>query len=121
VCHICNVAFVESNFFENDGLPYCQTHYVQLFGDNCAYCKEPITKNSVKFLEKAYHEHHFFCAQCQTPLKSGKFTSWDSKAICLSCYDALPAKLKKQVLKRMQKEKEQKKKGRKKDKKKKIK
>jgi len=105
VCHICNVAFVESNFFENDGLPYCQTHYIQLFGDNCAFCKEPITKNCVRFLEKAYHEHHFLCQQCQVPLKNGKFTAWDSKAICLSCYDKLPSKLKKQVQTRMKQEK----------------
>jgi len=104
-CHICAVVFVESNFFENDGLPYCQTHFIQLFGDNCAYCKEPITKTSVKFLDKSYHEHHFFCYQCLTPLKSGKFTSWDSKAICIPCYDALPSKLKKQVLNRMKQEK----------------
>jgi hypothetical protein len=105
VCHICAVPFVESNFLENDGLPYCQTHFTQLFGDNCAHCKEPITKTSIKFLEKAYHEEHFFCSQCQTPLKNGKFTAWDSKAICLPCYNSLPAKLKKQVHNRMKQEK----------------
>jgi hypothetical protein len=105
MCHICSVVLVESNFLSNDELPYCQTHYIQLFGDVCAYCKEPITKNAIKFLEKAYHEDHFFCGQCQVPLKSGKFTAWDSKAICLGCYNSLPGKLKKQVLQRMKEEK----------------
>jgi len=105
LCHICAVPLLESNFLANDELPYCQTHYIQLFGDNCAYCKEPIIKNCVKFLEKAYHDNHFFCGQCQVPLKSGKFTAWDSKALCMPCYESLPAKLKKQVLSRMKQEK----------------
>jgi hypothetical protein len=105
VCHICAVPFVESNFFENDGLPYCQTHYIQLFGDNCAFCKEPILKGAMRFLEKAYHEEHFLCSQCNKPLKSGKFTAWDSKAICMPCYGSLPPKLKKQVENRMKQEK----------------
>jgi len=105
VCHICAIPLLESNFLSNDELPYCQTHYIQLFGDSCAYCKEPIIKNAIKFLEKSYHDNHFFCSQCSCPLKSGKFTAWDSKALCMPCYDSLPAKLKKQVLNRMKQEK----------------
>jgi len=105
LCHICQVPLLESNFKSNDDLPYCLTHYIQLFGDCCGYCKEPILKGAVRFLEKTYHDDHFFCAQCQAPLKSGKFTAWDSKPLCMGCYNSLPAKLKKQVLNRMKQEK----------------
>jgi len=104
-CHICSVPFVESHFYENDGLPYCETHYVQLFGNNCAFCKEPVLQNSVKFLDKAYHADHFFCSGCQKSLKNGQFTAWDAKPICKDCYNKLPTKLRKQVEKRMKEEK----------------
>jgi len=107
-CHICSVPFVESHYYENDGLPYCETHYVQLFGNNCAYCKEPIIKNVMKFLDKAYHPEHFFCSTCQKPLTNGKFTSWDQKAICVSCYKNLPKKLRKEVENRLKEEKKSK-------------
>jgi len=104
-CHVCNAPFVESHFFENDGIPYCQTHYIQLFGDNCSYCKEPVTSGGIKFLEKAYHENHFFCNQCQKPLKSGEFTAWDSKPLCKTCYGKLPKKLRDEVERRLKEEK----------------
>eukprot|EP01125_Pyxidicula_operculata_P006286 TRINITY_DN217_c0_g1_i2.p1 TRINITY_DN217_c0_g1~~TRINITY_DN217_c0_g1_i2.p1 ORF type:complete len:449 (+),score=111.48 TRINITY_DN217_c0_g1_i2:82-1428(+) len=104
-CHICNAPFVESSYYENDGLPYCQTHYIQLFGDNCAYCKEPIVSNGKKFLDKAYHENHFLCNTCQKPLKTGQFTAWDSKPICTKCYGKLPADLRKKVETRLKEEK----------------
>eukprot|EP01124_Arcella_intermedia_P008152 TRINITY_DN150_c0_g1_i6.p1 TRINITY_DN150_c0_g1~~TRINITY_DN150_c0_g1_i6.p1 ORF type:complete len:500 (-),score=50.28 TRINITY_DN150_c0_g1_i6:41-1540(-) len=107
-CHICSVPFAESHYYENDGLPYCETHYVQLFGNNCAHCKEPILKNTVKFLDKAYHAEHFLCNTCQKPLKSGSFTAWDSKPICKVCYGKLPAKLRKEVETRMKEEKKSK-------------
>jgi len=104
-CHICNETFVESHFYENDGLPYCQTHYIQLFGDNCAHCKEPITGQGKKFLDKAYHPEHFFCNTCQKLLKDGEFTAWDAKPICKGCYKKLPEDLRKKVEKRMKEEK----------------
>jgi len=107
-CHICGVAFVGAHFFENDGLPYCETHFIQIFGNNCAHCKEPITSNAMKFLDKAYHADHFFCSTCTKPLKNGEFTSWDSKAICKSCYTKLPPKLRKEVEKRLKEEKKSK-------------
>eukprot|EP01123_Difflugia_compressa_P000112 TRINITY_DN10217_c0_g1_i1.p1 TRINITY_DN10217_c0_g1~~TRINITY_DN10217_c0_g1_i1.p1 ORF type:complete len:446 (-),score=80.34 TRINITY_DN10217_c0_g1_i1:102-1385(-) len=104
-CHICSVPFVESHYYENDGLPYCETHYIQLFGNNCAFCKEPVLKGVVKFLDKAYHSEHFLCATCQKPLKNGQFTAWDSKPTCKTCYGKLPSKLRKEVETRLKEEK----------------
>jgi len=56
-------------------------------------------------LEKAYHENHFFCNQCQKPLKSGEFTAWDSKPLCKNCYGKLPKKLRDEVERRLKEEK----------------
>jgi len=56
-------------------------------------------------MEKAYHDHHFLCNTCQKPLKSGDFTSWDSKPICKRCYGKLPADLRKKVEQRIKEEK----------------
>jgi len=59
----------------------------------------------MKFLDKAYHEHHFFCNTCQKPLKSGEFTAWDSKPLCKGCYTKLPKKLRTEVERRLKEEK----------------
>jgi len=104
-CHICNEPFNGPNFYENDGLPYCKTHYVQLFGDNCADCHLPITVGGAKFLGKAYHDHCFKCAQCTKILKNGEFTAWDSKAMCGTCYKKIPKSIRKRVEKRVGEEK----------------
>jgi len=104
-CHVCSTPFSESHFYENDGLPYCQQHYNQLFGDLCVTCKEPVLKDGIKFLEKAYHENHFCCEMCRDPLKSGHFMAWDGKPHCKNCYAKLPKNLREQAETRLKQEK----------------
>lgn len=58
-----------------------------------------------KFLDKAYHDDHFFCSTCNSTLKDGQFTAWDSKPICKKCYGKLPEDLRKKVEKRLKEEK----------------
>eukprot|EP01126_Amoeba_proteus_P061016 TRINITY_DN8148_c0_g1_i2.p1 TRINITY_DN8148_c0_g1~~TRINITY_DN8148_c0_g1_i2.p1 ORF type:complete len:347 (+),score=53.26 TRINITY_DN8148_c0_g1_i2:67-1041(+) len=108
-CHICGIPFLESNYFENDGLPYCQIHYATLFGDRCSDCKKPIITGGIKFMNKAYHKEHFRCFQCSSLLKDGEFTAWEGKPQCMSCYKALPSSVKRRVEHRMKKETEAKK------------
>jgi len=103
-CHICNTVFNESQYWENDGKPYCQVHYNELFGDTCEVCKEPILEGAKKFLDKAYHEHHFQCSTCRSALKDGDFTAWDAKPMCRKCYGKLPEELRKRVEMRLKEE-----------------
>jgi hypothetical protein len=37
-CAHCHAPFAGSEFFEKDGLPYCEEHYKQLFGRPCSKC-----------------------------------------------------------------------------------
>jgi len=105
MCHVCGIVLLQSNFFENDGLPYCLTDFTRLFGDNCAKCLLPIQGGGKRFLEKAYHDEHFCCNTCNKLLKPGKFTAWDNKPICTPCYNKLPDELRKTVEKRLKAEK----------------
>uniref|UniRef100_H2ZZ65 Transforming growth factor beta 1 induced transcript 1 n=1 Tax=Latimeria chalumnae TaxID=7897 RepID=H2ZZ65_LATCH len=42
VCAHCQREMGGSNFFEKDGLPYCERDYFQLFSPRCGLCNEPI-------------------------------------------------------------------------------
>jgi len=113
-CHICNEPFAGPNFHAHEGNPYCQTHYVQMFGDNCADCHQPIITGGAKFLGKAFHDDCLKCVQCSKVLKSGDFTSWEAKPMCISCYKKIPKTIRKRVEQRVDQEKKAKK-GRLKD------
>jgi len=112
-CHICNEPFVGSNFFENDGLPYCLTHYVENFGDRCAECHTPIVTGGQKFMSKAFHDDCFKCGSCTKPLKIGEFIAWEGKPLCKVCYKKIPKKIRKRVEHRLNAEKTAKKNRRK--------
>jgi len=65
-CHHCHTPFAGSQFYEKDGLPYCQMHYEQLFGRPCGKCGKPVTHNGVESLGKIWHKEHF-CCQVRPP------------------------------------------------------
>jgi paxillin len=105
MCHVCGTVLLQSNFYENDFLPYCLTDFTKLFGDACARCLLPIQGGGKRFIEKCYHDACFKCNTCNKDLKPGKFTSWDNKPICTPCYNKLPDDLKRRVEKRLKEEK----------------
>ena len=46
-CAHCTIELGTQNFFERDGLPYCEKDYHQLFSPMCAACGGPILDVSV--------------------------------------------------------------------------
>ena len=92
VCTHCQEEIGSRNFFEREGLPYCETDYHNLFSPRCHYCNGPILDVSpccvhmcsflfvdyshptkhvvvsfqkvVTALDRTWHPEHFFCAQC---------------------------------------------------------
>lgn len=42
VCTHCQEEIGSRNFFERDGLPYCEQDYHNLFSPRCYYCNGPI-------------------------------------------------------------------------------
>eukprot|EP01130_Rhizamoeba_saxonica_P003991 TRINITY_DN1652_c0_g1_i2.p1 TRINITY_DN1652_c0_g1~~TRINITY_DN1652_c0_g1_i2.p1 ORF type:complete len:409 (-),score=77.97 TRINITY_DN1652_c0_g1_i2:63-1289(-) len=100
-CEICNCSLADSpNYYEKEGKPYCEQHYIQYFATACATCQRPIMKDGKKFLEKSYHPECFICSKCDKVLREKNFTEWESEPICGKCYDSLPSKLRKRVEKR---------------------
>jgi Leucine-rich repeat (LRR) protein len=69
-CKKCGVV-LENTFYEVDNEPYCEQHYEEDDSLYCAECNELIADIYIEFDGKYYHEDHFVCSKCKTPL-SGK-------------------------------------------------
>ena len=105
VCFVCHEPFAGSNFYEAEGKPYCELHFTQQFGTPCAKCNKPVVNNACHFLDKVYHLEHFVCTGCDKPLKKGDITEWESKPMCMSCYEKLPKEVRKRYEKKREAEK----------------
>lgn len=101
VCVTCERPFANSKYFLGpNNLPYCETHYNQLYGDVCIVCSEIILDEVITALEKTYCERHFECQACQSRLNlKKKFVELDMKPICVKCFDKFPGELKKRIKK----------------------
>ncbi|XP_075879183.1 paxillin-like isoform X2 [Nelusetta ayraudi] len=86
VCRHCQEEIGSRNFFERDGLPYCEHDYHQLFSPRCFYCNGPILDKVVTALERTWHPEHFFCAQCGSFFGPEGFHEKDGKAYCRKDY-----------------------------------
>jgi len=86
VCRECMAPFTHGNFFELEGLPYCETHYHAKRGSLCAGCNKPITSRCISAMGKKFHEEHFVCAFCLKQLNKGTFKEQRGKPYCHHCY-----------------------------------
>ncbi|XP_047202842.1 histone-lysine N-methyltransferase 2D-like isoform X2 [Girardinichthys multiradiatus] len=86
VCTHCQEEIGSKNFFERDGLPYCEKDYHNLFSPRCHYCNGPILDKVVTALDKTWHPEHFFCAQCGSFFGPEGFHVKDGKAFCRKDY-----------------------------------
>ncbi|KAM4608185.1 transforming growth factor beta-1-induced transcript 1 protein [Discoglossus pictus] len=89
VCHVCKSPFLSGSFFENDGLPLCETHYHSVRGSLCAGCEQPITGRCVTAMGRKFHPHHLSCTFCLRQLNKGTFREQDGKPYCQACYGRL--------------------------------
>ncbi|XP_070706093.1 PDZ and LIM domain protein 5b [Pempheris klunzingeri] len=84
VCAACQQPIRGNMFHMEDGQPYCEQDYYQLFGTNCHGCDFPIEAGD-KFLEAlgfTWHDTCFVCAVCSTNLEGQPFFSKKDKALC---------------------------------------
>ncbi|KAJ4941396.1 hypothetical protein JOQ06_011276, partial [Pogonophryne albipinna] len=86
VCTHCQEEIGSRNFFEREGLPYCETDYHNLFSPRCHYCNGPILDKVVTALDRTWHPEHFFCAQCGSFFGPEGFHEKDGKAFCRKDY-----------------------------------
>ncbi|KAI8926648.1 hypothetical protein BC831DRAFT_425508 [Entophlyctis helioformis] len=93
VCYKCEKTFDGTPYFEYQSRPYCETHYKELTGSVCLYCRSPAKGNVVSALGGRWCEQHFMCMTCFTPMADGKvkFMEWDAKPVCKRCFEKLPS------------------------------
>lgn len=61
-CTHCGIPLEERNFYEKNGLPYCEKDYMDLFHPKCYGCKKPITDVSNLFKSNTFDvECGFYC------------------------------------------------------------
>lgn len=58
-CTHCGIPLEERNFYEKNGLPYCEKDYMDLFHPKCYGCKKPITDVSIS-LDHPYNTDFCF-------------------------------------------------------------
>ncbi|XP_058473282.1 PDZ and LIM domain protein 5b isoform X2 [Solea solea] len=84
VCTACQQPIRGNTFHMEDGLPYCEKDYYNLFGTNCHGCEFPIEAGD-KFLDAlgfTWHDTCFVCTVCSTNLEGQAFFSKKDKPLC---------------------------------------
>uniref|UniRef100_F6ZAK9 LIM domain binding 3 n=1 Tax=Monodelphis domestica TaxID=13616 RepID=F6ZAK9_MONDO len=84
VCAACRKPFGNSLFHMEDGEPYCEKDYINLFSTKCHGCDFPVEAGD-KFIEALGHTWHdtcFICAVCHVNLEGQPFYSKKDKPLC---------------------------------------
>ncbi|KAJ8381050.1 hypothetical protein SKAU_G00018280 [Synaphobranchus kaupii] len=84
LCASCHQPIGNSTFHLEDGEPYCERDYYNLFGTSCRGCDFPIEAGD-KFLEAlggTWHDTCFVCAVCCASLEGQTFFSKNGKTLC---------------------------------------
>ncbi|XP_049646619.1 LIM domain-binding protein 3 isoform X3 [Suncus etruscus] len=84
VCVACKKPFGNSLFHMEDGEPYCEKDYVNLFSTKCHGCDFPVEAGD-KFIEALGHTWHdtcFICAVCHVNLEGQPFYSKKDRPLC---------------------------------------
>ncbi|XP_071322941.1 PDZ and LIM domain protein 5b isoform X2 [Trachinotus anak] len=84
LCTACQQPIRGNMFHMEDGRPYCEKDYYNLFGTNCHGCDFPIEAGD-KFLDAlgfTWHDTCFVCAVCSASLEGQPFFSKKDKPLC---------------------------------------
>jgi len=85
-CAYCGKLFSNSPFYLEDGLPYCEEDWNELFTTKCVSCGFPIEAGDrwVEALNNNYHSQCFNCTLCKKNLEGQSFFVKAGKAFCKS-------------------------------------
>eukprot|EP00727_Mastigamoeba_balamuthi_P012077 m51a1_g7492 hypothetical protein (500) ;mRNA; r:251831-254379 len=95
-CTICKEILTSTTFYEAEGKPYCNYHYIKLFGAVCARCNQKCEGDSIEALGKRWHPACWICNGCNKPL-AGRVYDFESKPLCKSCFGHLPKEIQKEI------------------------
>ncbi|ODM91922.1 PDZ and LIM domain protein Zasp [Orchesella cincta] len=85
-CRHCNKPFGNSPFFLEDGEPYCDADWNELFTTKCYACGFPIEAGDrwVEAMNQNYHSQCFNCAACKKNLEGQSFFAKAGRPFCKS-------------------------------------
>ncbi|KAG9508568.1 PDZ and LIM domain protein Zasp, partial [Fragariocoptes setiger] len=83
-CQHCKRPFGNSSFYLEDGAPYCETDWKQLFTTKCANCSCPIEVGDrwIEASNQSYHAQCFKCTTCRTQLEGMSFYCKGGRPYC---------------------------------------
>ncbi|KAK0171389.1 hypothetical protein PV328_009129 [Microctonus aethiopoides] len=83
-CAYCGKLFGNSPFFLEDGLPYCEADWNELFTTKCFACGFPVEAGDrwVEALNNNYHSQCFNCTMCQKNLEGQSFYAKAGRPFC---------------------------------------
>jgi len=119
VCTKCSKPFLMGEYFEHLQLPYCKQHYHEIQGSLCGRCfKGPTGQGKQRLvnwnqspdrfvvvlaIDLKWCEGHFRCFGCDVDLAVNpdkvRFVECDTRPYCRRCYDVIPFKTRKNLLK----------------------
>lgn len=100
-CIVCHVPLMANGFFEHEGNPYCETHYVSATSKICVACGNTVIGRFVRAGGLQYHPSCFRCAFCKSSLDTstigvgwgaqkqmseGGFKVHSGKSYCTKCF-----------------------------------
>lgn len=83
-CAYCSKLFGNSPFFLEDGLPYCEADWNELFTTKCFACGFPVEAGDrwVEALNNNYHSQCFNCTMCKKNLEGQSFFAKGGRPFC---------------------------------------
>lgn len=84
LCHHCKQPIGGTQFHLEDGNPYCENDWRQLYQTMCSSCNFPIEPGDkwVEALNNNYHSECFNCSTCQVNLEGQAFYAKSGKPYC---------------------------------------
>ena len=71
---------------DRGGLPYCEEHYYETFGDRCEGCGEIVRDEVLNALGSTWHPRCFCCNSCGEAFGEDKFFQNGGLPFCEECY-----------------------------------
>ncbi|XP_063903336.1 PDZ and LIM domain protein Zasp-like isoform X3 [Zophobas morio] len=83
-CFYCGKLFGNNPFFLEDGNPYCETDWNELFTTKCFACGFPVEAGDrwVEALNNNYHSQCFNCTMCKKNLEGQSFFAKGGRPFC---------------------------------------
>lgn len=84
VCTYCGRQLGNSHFYLEDGLPYCENDWNELFTTKCFVCGFPIEAGDrwVEAMGNNYHIQCFACVVCKKNLEGQSFLGKGGRLLC---------------------------------------